>query len=133
MPHHILAAILIQLDHPHPGKQENLCLEYAAATHLQAIAVCHQAHEALAMVMAGTVAAVIAVVDPGGELGADIRRFGGTLHIVRDLPRQRSDLDRITERMYRSGLDTQQIATILEVPPEEVRRRRFRRNLRRPE
>lgn len=133
MPHHILAAILIQLDQPHPGKQEILCLEYAVANKLQAVTVCHQAYEALAVVMAGTVAAVIAAVDPGGTLAADLRKFGGQLHIVRDLPRQRTDVDLMAERMDRLGLTTQQIATILAVDPEEVRRRKIRRNLKRRE
>lgn len=128
MPHHILAAILIQLDQPHPSKQEILCFEYAIASRLQVIAVCHHGYEALSMIMAGTVAAVITAVNPGGDLAEDLGRFGGQLHIVRDgPPPQRQDVGRLARRMYRSGLDTTQIATILEVPPEQVRKHRNRR------
>lgn len=131
MPHHILAAILIQLDQHDVGKQEILCFKYALATGLHVIGKCHHPDEALAMVMAGTVAAVITAVDPRGHLAQDLARFSGQLHIVREAPRPKGpDAGELCRRLYRSGLDTQQIATILEVPPEQVRRHR---NLRRHE
>lgn len=123
MPYQILAAILIQLGQPHPVKQQILCFEYALAARLQPFAVCHLADEALAMIMAGTVAAIITAVDPGGSLAGDIGRWGGQLHIVRDVPQQ-PRLRRLAERMYRSGLDTGQIAAILEVSPERIRQHR---------
>lgn len=133
MPQHILAAILVQLDAPHVAKQQVLCLEYALANKLQAIAVCHQAYEALSMVMAGTVAVVISAIDPGGSLAADLERFGGRLCVVRESRRRRPDADIMVERMYARGLTTVEISAILEEPPEEVRRRRIRRNLKRRE
>lgn len=123
MPHHILAAVLIQLDQPHVGKQELLCFEYAVTSRLEVIAVTHEVSAALSMVMVHTVAAIIAAVDPGGSFADDIARWGGQLHIVRQraAPRRRDGLE---DRILRSGLDTQQIARLLLVPAEEVRRRR---------
>lgn len=121
--HHILAAILIQLNQPHPGKQEILCFEYALASKLEPFGVCHRVDEALAMVMAGTVTAVITAIDPGGSLAEDLARFGGQLHIVRQHLRTPA-VESLENRVLRSGLDTGQIATLLQVSPEEVRRRR---------
>lgn len=130
---HILAAILIQLDQPHVGKQELLCFEYAIANRLQVFAVTQEAAAALSMIVAGTVAAIISAIDPGGTLRVDVERCGGQLYVVREARRRRRDVDQLAERMYESGLDTKQIAKILQVPPEDVRRDHFRRNLRRQE
>lgn len=122
MPHHILAAVLIQLDQPHPSKQELLCFEYAVTSRLEVIAVTNEVSAALSMVMVHTVAAVIAAVDPGGTFADELARWGGQLHVVR--PRRS---DGIEDRVLRSGLDTQQIARLLKVSPEEARRRRRNR------
>lgn len=122
MPQHILAAILIQLDQPHPGKQEILCIEYALASKLDVYAVTNNVPAAVSMVVAGTVAAIITVLDPGGTLADDLAQWGGQLHIVRSSPPRRRDA--LEARILGSGLDTHQIATLLQVPPEEVRRRR---------
>jgi hypothetical protein len=132
VPHHILAAVLIQLDQPHPGKQELLCIQYALSSGLHVIGKCHEGYEALAMVTAGTVAAIITVVNPGGSLADDLARWSGQLHVVRPVvpTRRRPDVERLAGRMYQSGLDTQAISIILEVPPEQVRKHR---NPRRPE
>lgn len=126
MPHHIPAAVLIQLDQPHVAKQEILCFEYALTTSLVIVGKTFETLAALSMVRAGTVKAIITAVDPRGSLADDLVRLGGQLHIVRQaaVPRRRDDLE---HRILRSGLDTQQIARLLLVPAEEVRRRRRNR------
>lgn len=127
MPHRPAAAILIQLDKPHPDKQTTLCLEYTETSGLRAQVLCHLPSECLAMVMAGTVKAVITAVDPGGQLGEDLARFGGTLHVVREVrTRRRLDVRRLVERMRSRGLDSQEIAAILDVDTKEIRRAMFR-------
>lgn len=130
MPHRPPAAILIQNDRQHPSKQEALCLEYAEASGLRAVALCYHPSDCLALVMAGKVKAVITAVDPGGHCAVDLDRFGAKLHIVRETKaRIRRDVEHLVGRMYNSGLDTKQIATILEVDSQDVRRALFRQRI----
>lgn len=127
MPHRPPAAILIQNDRPHPDKQQALCLEYAESSGLRAVALCYHSQDCMALVMIGKVKAVITAVDPGGHCAEDLERFGAKLHVVRETKsRVRRDVDHLVGRMYNTGLDTGQIATILEVDTKDVRRALFR-------
>lgn len=131
MPHRPPAAILIQPDRQHPDKQQALCLEFAESAKLRAVALCHHPGDCLALAVAGEVRDVIAAVDPGGHLAADLERCGARLHIVRETKaRIRRDVTHLAGRMYNSGLDTKQIARILEVDSQEVRRALFRQRIR---
>lgn len=127
MPHRPPAAILIQNDRQHPDKQQALCLEYAETSGLQTVALCYSPADCMALVMVGKVEAVITAVDPGGHCAEDLERFGAKLHVVRETKtRVRRDVDHLVGRMYNSGLDTGQIATILEVNTHDVRRALYR-------
>lgn len=124
------AAILIQLERQHPDKQEALCLEYAEAHRLQCIAMCYHIDDCRALVMSGAVSVVVAAIDPGESLGEDIERFGGKLHIVRNI---RTSITRgiahLVQRMYRRGLDAATIAEILGVSLQDVKRTLFRQGI----
>lgn len=127
------AAILIQLDQHHPDKQQALCLEYAETSGLRAVALCHHADDCIALVGLGKVTAVITAVEPGGGLAEHLERCGGRLHVVRETKtRIRRDVTHLVGRMYRSGIDTGQIAAILEVPTRDVRKALFRAGIIRP-
>lgn len=121
MPHLPAAAILIYLDRPHPDRQEAIGLAFAAARGLRVAAICRNVDAAIALVLSGFISVVISTLDPhdGGAIG----KAGAQLFVVRrdDAPKRRT-VDRLIRRLTETGLDTQQIATALELDPAEVRR-----------
>jgi hypothetical protein len=117
------AAILILIERPLPDKQEAVAAAFALAQGLNVVARCCKLDDALAMLVLQTVAAVVCALDPGRGARARIEQAGGLLFVARVEPvtRLRREVSQLAVRMYRSGLDTQEISNILEVDPSEVR------------
>jgi predicted RNase H-like nuclease (RuvC/YqgF family) len=131
VPPRLPAAILIQQDKSHVDKQQAICLEYAEANNYQVRVLCFLQRDCIGLILDRTVTAVITAVDPGAGVAEAIMRAGGRLIVVRESCRKRPDADDVADGMKKAGLTTQQIATILREPLEEVKRRLFRRNLKR--
>lgn len=119
---HLPAAVLILLDRPHPDKQQALALAAAAAERLQVVALCHHWQDALALLLTKHIAAVVCAIDPGEDVAAAIGRVG-RLVVARQQPsRIRRSVDQLVARMAGRGMDSQEIAYILDVPTSDIRR-----------
>lgn len=128
------AAILVLLERPHPDKQEAIALSYAAAHQLQLVSLCHRLDDVVALLLAGTIRAVVAVVDPGPAARRTIETLGGALHVVREHEsRLRREVSTLIARMAAEGLDPKKIAGILDVDTGDVRDALERANMRRPQ
>jgi hypothetical protein len=122
------AALLIFPDRPHPNKQAAVAMALATANNLTVITRCVNIDAALALVLAGTVQAVVSAL-PLRDDGA-LERAGAMVFVARsEPPPRRRTVDRLIGRLADVGLDARQIARALEVDSSEVRRqlRRFRR------
>lgn len=120
---HLLAAILILIDRPHPDKQEALALACAVANQLQVIAVCHRWEDCLPLFTGGHVSAIVAAVDPGDEARAAYESAGVRLFVAREqhVKVRGRDVNQLAVRMHARGLDSQEISQILEAPLPDVR------------
>ena len=128
---HLPAAILILMDRPHPDKQMELALTVAAE--VPVFTICYHWRDCLKLILSGHISAVICAVDPGGEARDRLDQAGAQLVVVREEPaRIRRNLNRLIERLYSRGMDSQEIATILEVPAQDVRQSLDRTGIRRP-
>lgn len=124
---HLPAAILIMTDRPHPDKQEAIAL--AAAAGYDVKTVCHHWQDCLALALTKHISVVICAIDPGEEIRAAFERVGVTVVVAREQRVRVRNVNHVIERLYRRGIDTQEIAQILGVDTEDVRRSRrgFRR------
>lgn len=122
---HLPAAILVFVDRPHPTRQYQLALEFAASHQLRVASICPTVDAALALVLAGLIAAVISAL-PTRDGGA-LEKAGAQLFILRAPPPKRRTVDRVIARLSAAGLDTQAIAYALDLDPAEVRHVRRRR------
>lgn len=127
------SAILILLDRPAPDRQETVAAAFAVANDLRIVARCLHLDDALALLVLHSISIVVCALDPGPEALSRIVAHGGTLRVARadPVPRARREVAQLAVRMYRSGIDTQEISKILEVTSTEVRRSLFRANVRR--
>lgn len=133
--HRLPAAVLIQRDRPHADKQETLAFAYAVANQLRIITRCHDLQDCIALLLTLQVRAVVVAVDPGGGARQMVERHGGQFHVAREQPRVRRDVSHLAERMHARGVDTTDIAAILQVDTRDVRRSLLRSGIppRRPE
>lgn len=118
------AIIYINHDQPHPDKQEALTLRHAEAVGLHVVALCANPAACAAVVRSGGAAVVVvAVEDPG--LDELVRAAGGRVEVARPAAapgRVRRGLVGIVQRMVCRGMDTGDIAEILDVDTGEIRR-----------
>jgi hypothetical protein len=119
---HLPAAVLILIDRPHPDKQELLAHATAAAEQLRVTTRCYRWEDCLALLLTAQVVAVICAVDPGDDVRAALEHAGRVIIARETRGRARRDLDQLMERMYRRGIDTQEISAILQVTSGDVRR-----------
>lgn len=128
MPHLPAAAILILMDRPHPDKQEALAL--AAAVQFTVVALCYHWRDCLSLVVGKHIKAVVCAVDPGEDARDAIEQAGAELVVARET-RRRRNINGLAERMYKRGIDTQEISQILQVAVSDVRRSLWKAGLRR--
>lgn len=129
---HLPAAILILLDRPHPDKQEALAVAAVTAENLHIVALCHQWEDCLALILTHYIVAVVCACDPGPAARMALEGAGARLVVVRDeQPRIRRDVAHLAVRMYRRGIDTQEISQILEVCSRDIRAALARAGIRR--
>jgi hypothetical protein len=129
---HLPAAILILLDRPHPDKQEALALAAATAEELHVAALCHQWEDCLALVVTRYILVVVSACDPGSPARRALESAGARLVVAREeQPRIRRDVAHLAVRMYRRGIDTQEISAILEVCSRDIRAALSRAGIRR--
>lgn len=128
------AAILIQTHRPHPDKQRDLAFQHAETHGFRVVGICYAVVDCCAMLINGTVRAVISALDPGDEARTLIEEAGGQVHVVRaagEPVRPRRDVPTLVARMLDAGLGHTEIARILGVTVSGVRRALGRR--RRPD
>jgi hypothetical protein len=98
----------------------------AATNNLSVIARCVTVDAALALILAGTVTAVVSALPPRDD-GA-LEKAGATIFVARPDPApQRRTVDRLIGRLADVGLDPRQIARALELDSSEVRQKLRRR------
>lgn len=120
---HLPAAILILIDRPHHDKQEALALAAAAAEKLHPTALCHHWQDCLSLLLAKHILAVVVALDPGDEARSAIETAGGRLVVAREAQgRIRRSVSQLVARLARRGMDSQEIAYVLDVPTAEIRR-----------
>lgn len=118
---HLPAAILIMMDRPHPDKQEAIAL--AAAATFTVVALCHHWQDCLALALTKHISAVVCAVDPGDGVREAFERVGTTLVVAREQAvRIRRNQTQLVQRLYLRGIDTQEIAEILEIDTRDVRK-----------
>ncbi len=119
---HLPAAVLILLDRPHPDKQQALALAAAAAERLNIVALCHHWQDALALLLTKHITAVVCAIDPGEDVTAAIGRVGRLVVAREQHSRIRRSVDQLVARLAGRGMDSQEIAEVLDVPTSDVRR-----------
>lgn len=120
---HLPAAILILADRPHPDKQEAIALAAAAAEQLQVAALCFHWNDCMALLLSRHIAAVVCALDPGEDARSALETAGGRVFIAREATgRIRRSVSQLVARLARGGMDSQEIAYVLDVPTADVRR-----------
>lgn len=124
---HLPAAILILADRSHPDKQRVVAFAAAAAEPLIVYTLCYTYHACVALLRNGLIGAVVSALDPGESARDAIEAAGGQLIVAREQAnRLRRDVNQLAVRMYKSGIDTQEISKILQVNSGDVRGSLFR-------
>lgn len=120
---HLPAAVLILIDRPHPTKQEALALAAAAAEALRVQALCHAWRDVMPLLLTRHIVAVVCALDPGEAARSAIETAGGRLIVARETSsRIRRSVDQLVSRLAGRGMDSQEIAYVLDVPTSDVRR-----------
>lgn len=120
---HLPAAVLILIDRPHPNKQRVIAFAAAAAEQLRPITECHDRQSCLALILSRHIAAVVCALDPGEDSRATIEKAGGRLIVAREsTSRIRRSVNQLVSRLAGRGMDSQEIAYVLDVPTADVRR-----------
>lgn len=118
---HLPAAVLILIDRPHPDKQR--VVAFAAAEQLRPITECHRWQDCLALILTRHIAAVVCALDPGDDARRAIESAGGRLIVAREsTSRIRRSVNQLVSRLAGRGMDSQEIAYVLDVPTADVRR-----------
>lgn len=121
---HRTAVIYVDHDRPHVDKQEAVALLHAEGLGLRVVALCSGALACASIIRSGAADVVVAAVDPGDELIAEVARAGGAVTVARACGRQREprrEVGGLAVRMHREGLVPRQIASILEVTTGRIR------------
>lgn len=122
---HLQAAILILIDRPHQEKQWAIAAAAAAAEHLRVLHLCHDWHACMSLVLARSIGTVICALDPGEEIRSAIETAGGRVIVAREATgRIRRSVTDMVARLTRvnKGMDSQEIAYVLDVPTSDVRK-----------
>lgn len=117
------AAILILADRPHPDKQRAIAFAAASAEQLAVYTLCDTWRTCLTLIHDGHIDTVICALDPGEEACVAIERAGGRLVVAREQQsRIRRSVHQLVARLAGRGMDSQEIAYVLDVPTADVRR-----------
>lgn len=120
---HLPAAILILANRPHPDKQEAVALAAAAAEQLRILALCHHWQDCLSLILTHHIVTVVCALDPGEDARSAIETAGGRVLVAREATsRIRRSVTQLVARLAGRGMDSQEIAYVLDVPTSDVRR-----------
>lgn len=122
---HLPAAILIVVERPHPEKQWAVAQTAAAAEQLRVLTLCRHWQECLSLILTRHIATVICALDPGEDARKAIETAGGKVIVARESSsRIRRSVTDMVNRLIRldKGMDSQEIAYVLDVPTADVRR-----------
>lgn len=120
---HLPAAILILADRPHPDKQEAIALAAAAAEQLRVLALCYHWQDCLSLILTRHIGVIVCALDPGDDCRSAVEVAGGRLVVAREATsRIRRSVTQLVARLARRGMDSQEIAYVLDVPTADVRK-----------
>lgn len=123
-PHTRRATLYVDHARPRADRQERLALQFAARAGLDVVALCQDPETCTALVRSGAVGVVVAALSVELKVIEMVEAAGGSVAVVRPevAPRARRGVRGIATRMRQRGIDTGEIAVMLAMPVNEVRR-----------